>query len=64
MLGAASIVDGNAFTITSDTCSNTTVAVGSTCTVGMKATATALGSQSAKLRLPVNYGTGKLDMAC
>jgi hypothetical protein len=59
--GAASIVGGNAFAITSDTCSNTAMSLTAGCFISVRATATALGGNSAKLRLPVNYGSGMLE---
>jgi hypothetical protein len=58
VLGAASIVDGTMFTITGNTCSNTTLVPGATCTINVRAYPTAPGPQFAKLKLPVNSLSG------
>jgi hypothetical protein len=60
--GSATIVDGNMFTITGNTCSNTTVAIVSSCTISVRANATALGPQSARIRLPVNSAIGAIHV--
>jgi hypothetical protein len=60
VLGAASIVEGDTFAITTDTCSNTTLTPGGTCTIGVRAQATAREFQTALLRLAVNGLSGAL----
>lgn len=54
VFGTASIVDGNAFAISNDTCSGATVSHGNNCTISVRPKATALGAQAARLKLPVN----------
>jgi hypothetical protein len=58
VFGAARILDSTMFTVTTDTCSNSTLAQGATCTIGVRAKATAVGEQIGWLELPVNSLSG------
>lgn len=51
------------FAIASDSCSNATVAVGDTCTVGVQFNPTTRGAQTAELDLPSNDANSPVDIA-
>jgi hypothetical protein len=58
VFGTASIVDGDTFVITNDTCSGATISWGNSCTVSVRPQASAEGPQAARLRIPVNTQAG------
>ncbi|WP_051366295.1 choice-of-anchor D domain-containing protein [Hamadaea tsunoensis] len=56
--GAATVFSGSGFEITADTCSNTTVQAGQSCTLSVRARAAQFGVNSDRVQLANNNGRG------